>query len=394
MSLRRLLSTATARRAEVKEAKDQTHHGDLLQDAAPMTSTYRTLFMWPRSALRLIYKDVIAYYVAHVTLTLVYDFALNEKQREKMDGVSMFFRSGFPDMNGLAVDAVVMVSGFLFTMSVSRYFNVNFAMPGVQRVLICYIYGLKPADQFPDRRQWIEKYSKMILLMWALTFRTLSKPFRRKYPTLASLQSIHIYGTPLINDYERKALENCERQSYQAAGLQVFRWALTLLRQTMFHDGFLSSGESSKAIDALQHYKKTCGNVIKFIVRNIPLAASQSVIVTSYAYAILALLGRPFNHEDRVTSGFYGYFPLWSSAIMLMFFTWMRTALVVANPFGDDEYDIDCITVFDRHVQCVTKHVNYVNNDMDRDHFMHRSGCTIPDENTAETTYGPLYFFL
>ena len=374
MTISTFLSAQTTEEVEENSAKSETQTGDLLQDGDPLGTNYRTLAIWPRSALKLIYKDIIIYYILHITITMVYDFVLTKEQQRYLDAVSIFFRSGFPDLNGLAVDAVVMVSGFLFTMSVSRYFNVNFAMPGIQRVLIIYIYGLKSAEEFQGRSKWIKKYSKLILLKWALTFRTLSVPFRRKYPTIASLQSIEIFDSPLLNNYERGILEDCDRHSYQAAGLQVFRWSLTLVRQTMLQRGFLNAGDASKAIDALHLYKKSCGNIIKFVVRNIPLAATQTVICTSYAYAILNLLGRPFNAENRVSSGLYGYFPFWSSAIMFMFFTWMRTALLAANPFGDEEQDIDCIALFDSHIRCVVKHVSYVDNETNLRNFINLAG--------------------
>ena len=384
MDIRTLLSVKATVEAEESSAKIKTQYGDLLQDGAPLGSNYKTLIAWPRSALKLIYKDIIIYYILHISITLVYDFALTKEQQRYCDAVSIFFRSGFPDLNGLAVDAMVMVSGFLFTMSVSRYFNVNFAMPGVQRVLIVYMYGLKSVEEFQGRNKWIEKYSKLILLKWALTFRTLSVPFRRKYPTIASLQSIEMYGSPLLNDYELRVLEDCERHGYQAAGLQVFRWSLTLVQQTMLQRGFLNAGDASKAIDALHLYKKSCGNVIKFVVRNIPLAATQAVICTSYAYVILNLLGRPFNLEDRVTRSLYGYFPFWSSAIMFMFFTWMRTALLVANPFGDEEQDIDCLATFYSHIRCVIKHVSYIDSESDLQRFINMAGFGKSSANKNE----------
>jgi len=384
MDISTFLSTRLTVADEENLAKTETQYGDLLQDGSLLGCNYKTLTVWPRSALKLIYKDIIIYYVLHISITVIYDFALTKEQQQYCDAISIFFRSGFPDLNGLAVDAMVMVSGFLFTMSVSRYFNVNFAMPGVQRVLIIYIYGLKSTEEFQDRSKWIKKYSKLILLKWALTFRTISVPFRRKYPTIASLQSIEIFGSPLLNDYERQILEECEHQGHQGAGLQVFRWCLTLVRQTMLQRGFLNAGDASKALDALHLYKKSCGNVIKFVVRNIPLAATQAVICTSYAYAILNLLGRPFNLEDRVTNGLYGYFPFWSSAIMFMFFTWMRTALLAANPFGDEEQDVDCVSIFHGHIRCVIKHVSSVDNDSDLKNDVNLAGFS--KSNQIKTT--------
>ena len=349
--------------------------GDVLPDAGLMGGNYKTLLMWNRSVFQLVYKEVCIYYLLHVSLTLIYEFALAKEQQKSFDGMSEFFRSGNIDSNGLLVDAICMISGFLLTMSVSRYFNINFAMPGVQRVLVAYIYGLKSADEFDGKSQWIEKYSSLILLMWALTFRTLSYPFRRKYPTIASLQAIKIYGNPLMNDHERQILEDCERQDHQAAGIQVFMWSLTLLRQTYYQKGFLNSGDASKAIEALHVYKKACGNVMKFVSKNIPLSATQAVLAVVYAYGICHLLGRPFNSEQCIVRGLYGYFPFWATTIYFLFFTWLKVALVVANPFGKDDQDIDCVSVFQGHMQCIIDHVTYVNNEDEQIQFMKMSGC-------------------
>ena len=349
--------------------------GDILPDAGVNGGNYNTLLMWNRSVFQLIYKEVIIFYLLHIGLTLIYEYALTMEQQKNVDGMSEFFRSGNIDSNGLLVDAICMISGFLLTMSVSRYLNVNFAIPGVQRVLVAYIYKLKSADEFEGKSQWIEKYSSLVLLMWALTFRTLSHPFRRKYPTIASLQAIKIHDSPIINDNQRKILEDCERQDHQAAGIQAFIWSLTLLRQTYYQKGFLNSGDCSKAIEALHVYKKACGNVMKFVSKNIPLSATQAVLVVVYAYGICHLLGRPFNAEPRIVRGLYGYFPFWATTIYFLFFTWLKVSLVVANPFGKDDQDIDCLSLFQGHMQCMIDHVTYVNNEEDQIQFMKMSGC-------------------
>jgi len=349
--------------------------GDIVPDAGLIGGNYKTLLTWNRSVFQLVYKEVFIFYLLHVSLTLMYEFALTREQQKSVEGVSKFFRSGNIDSNGLLVDAICMISGFLLTMAVSRYLNINFAMPGVQRVLVTYIYGLKSADEFDGKTHYIEKYASLILLKWALTFRTLSHPFRRKYPTISSLQTIKLHGIPLINDHERQILEDCERKDNQAPGIQVFIWSLTLLRRTHSQKGFLNSGDASKAIEALHVYKKSCGNVMKFVSKNIPLSATQAVLVVVYAYGVCHLLGRPFDSEERIVRGLYGFFPFWATTIYFLFFTWLKVALVVANPFGKDDQDIDCISVFQGHMQCIIDHVTYVNYEDEQIQFMKMSGC-------------------
>ena len=355
----------------------KVYEGDVLPSAGSLGDNYRTLLVWDRSIFQLIYKDFIAYYTLHISLTLLYEHALSEEQQEHFDQVSLFFRGGFPDLNAFMVDAIVMITGFLLSMAVSRYFSVNYAVPGVQRALVVYIYGLKTSVEFAGKSRWIEKYANLILLKWALTFRMISHPFRAKYPTIASLQTIEMHGAPLLNDYERQMLEDCERRN-QPAGLLVYRWCLTLLRQTMLQKGFLDAGDASKAIEALHVYKKACGYVMKFISRNIPLAATQIVLITAYNFGILCLLGRPFNSHDPIVRGFYGYFPFWSSSILFMFFSWLKVAVAIANPFGEDSQNIDCIAMFNDHVKCITDHVFYANSQVDQAMFMEMSGCGMP----------------
>lgn len=352
----------------------RVYEGDVLPSAGSIGNNYRTLFIWDRSVFQLVYKDFIAYYVLHIGLTLLYEYALSKEQQGNFDQVSFFFRGGFPDLNAFMVDAIVMITGFLLSMAIGRYFSVNYALPGVQRVLIVYIYGLKTSVNFAGKSRWIEKYANLILLKWALTFRMVSRPFRVKYPTIASLQAIQMNGAPLLNDYERQMLEDCERRN-QATGLLVYRWCLTLLRQTMFQKGFLDAATASKSIEALHVYKKACGYVMKFVSRNIPLAVTQIVLITAYNFGILCLLGRPFNSSDRIVRGLYGYFPFWSSAILFMFFSWLKVAMVIANPFGKDRQDIDCIAMFNDHIKCISDHVFYANNQIDQLTFMEMSEC-------------------
>lgn len=370
---------------EIDHQKDvtQVYEGDVLASSGLLGNNYRTLLMWDRSVFQLIYRDFIAYYALHIGLTLLYEYALNEEQQGHFDQVSIFFRGGFSDLNAFMVDAIVMIAGFLLSMAISRYISVNYALPGVQRVLIVYTYGLKTSAEFAGKNRWIKKYANLILLKWALTFRMVSHPFRAKYPTIASLQAIQMHGAPLLNDYERKMLEDYERRD-QATGLLVYRWCLTLLRQTMLHKGFLSAADASKAIEALHVYKKACGYVMKFVSRNIPLAVTQIVLIAAYNFSILCLLGRPFNSSDQVVRNLYGYFPFWSSAVLFMFFSWLKVAMAIANPFGKDRQDIDCIAIFNDHMKCINDHVFYANSQIDQLMFMKMSGCGIPIQSTND----------
>lgn len=77
-------------------------------------------------------------------------------------------------------------------------------------------------------------------------------------------------------DHERVLLENKEAKGRKKIlPLFVIDWLLLLIKKTNKDARFMSGSDFSKNMDLILAFKKSCGNIIKFASKNIPIALIQ-----------------------------------------------------------------------------------------------------------------------
>ena len=150
-----------------------------------------------------------------------------------------------------------------------RWFSVVTSIAGTSKVITIFILSLK--EDLPQGFEMVQQYSRWILLSWTLTYRLICKPLRKLYPDLITLQN-----AALIQPHERLVLEEYERRGQgEQLPLVVLDWSLALLKRCNMQGQFYIPADCNRNVDAILAFKKSCGNTIKFLDKNIPFALLQ-----------------------------------------------------------------------------------------------------------------------
>lgn len=321
------------------ELDETVHTEGVAATATTFGESFRGIFQWERSFFKLVWKQAAIYYIIYVSVTLIYTFLLDSASRASFDAVASYFArytSSLP---------VVLLLGFFTSTALNRWFSIMQSIPGTNRPIALYVVSLK--DDVPDGHARVDRYARYVLLLWLLTFRIVCESLRRRYPSLAEIQK-----AGFLRDHERQLLEKHIEQpgGKKTVSLVVYDWLNALLRDTCQKGYFMVPNDFGRNIDAVQTLKKGGGNIIKFATKNIPVALIQAVTIAIYCYGLVSIMGHQVAEKHYLTSVMSGYFPLPYALPFFFYYAWLKVGRIATNPFGDDEDDINVLSIFNGHI--------------------------------------------
>lgn len=326
--------------ATVKMEMEETIRIDgVSSTASKFGESFRAIFRWERSFFKLVWKQAMIYYIIYVSITLTYSFALDNIGRTSFDAVASYlarYTSSLP---------VVLLLGFFTSTALNRWFNMLQIMPGTNRAIALFVVSLK--DDIPDGQARVDCYIRYVLLMWLLTFRIVCKPLRRRYPNLMSIQN-----AGFLRENERLLLEKHKEQpgGKKTSSLVVYDWLNAILRDTCQKSYFVVANDFGRNIDAVQALKKGGGTIVKFASKNIPVALIQAVTIAIYCFGLVSVLGHQITEKHYLTSVLSGYLPLPYALPFFFYYAWLKVGRIATDPFGDDEDDINILSIFNAHI--------------------------------------------
>lgn len=190
--------------------------------ASEFGESVKSLFRWKNSFFKLIWKQVVLYCLAYVTVTLIYNFALNRKQKANVEALAEQvgkYTTNLP---------VGLLLGFFTSSALNRWFSMTNSMPGTSQPISVFVDSLRV--ETPDGPERLEQYARYVLLLWLLTFRNVSKALRHKYPSLLAIQK-----SGFLTETERQVLELQKTKNPSGRvnlPLIVFDWLNVLIRDT------------------------------------------------------------------------------------------------------------------------------------------------------------------
>lgn len=312
--------------------------GTIEPTASRFGTSCLSLFHWKRSFFKLVWKQVIVYYIVYVALTLIYSHVFDKQQKANFDALARYVAK-----YGVSIP-VVLLLGFFNSVAMGRWFSMVSSVPGTSKIITQFIVTLK--DDLPEGKLIIDEYSRYVLLNWVLIFRMICKPLRKRYPTMMSLQA-----SGFLSAKERVYLEGIEdRGERNTLPLIVSNWLIIFLKEVNRRDYFGRPTDCEKHIDAVLALKKNGGSVIKFATNNIPVALIQSVTIAIYCFGFVSVIGHQFSEKSVYTRIISGYFPFLYAMPYFLYYAWLKVGRIAADPFGEDEDDIDIVDLFQKHV--------------------------------------------
>ena len=317
---------------------EQVLDGTIEPTASKFGTSCLSLLHWRRSFFKLVWKQAIIYYTVYVTLTLVYGHVLDEDQKAGLEALARY-----ASKYGVSIP-VVLFLGFFNSAAIKRWFSMVSSIPGTSRIITQFVVTLK--DDLADGHSLIDTYSRYVLLNWALMLRLVCKPLRKRYPTMMSLEA-----SGLLSPAERIHLESMElRGGGRTLPLVVSNWLVVFLKDVERRHCFLRATDCDRHVDAVLALKKSGGNVIKFASNNIPTALIQSVTIAIYCFGFISVIGHQFSERSTYTRIISGYLPFLYAMPYFLYYAWLKVGRIAADPFGEDEDDIDIVALFRSHV--------------------------------------------
>ena len=316
----------------------QVLDGTIEATASKFGTSCLSLLHWRRSFFKLVWKQAAVYYIIYVSLALIYNHVLDEHRKTSFKSLA-----GYLSKYSVTIP-VVLLLGFFNSAAIKRWFSMVSSIPGTSKIITRFIVSLK--DDLPDGQDIIDQYSRYVLLNWVLMLRIVCKPLRKRYPTLMSLQA-----SGFLSCRERIHLEGVEeRGEGSSLPLIVSNWLLVFLKQIDRSQCFAAGTDLERHVDAVLALKKSGGSVIKFAGNNIPVALIQSVTIAIYCFGFTSVLGHQFNEANVYTSLISCYLPFLYAMPYFLYYAWLQVGRIAANPFGEDEDDIDVVDLFQQHV--------------------------------------------
>ncbi|XP_032779506.2 bestrophin-4 [Daphnia magna] len=337
----------------------------------------KTLFRWKGSIYRLVWRHFLLYYVLYVTLSLIYEFVLNNSGKRHFEAVTRYFSKSASTLN------LMIMLGFFTSTTLQRLFTMQTAVPGTAKTISTFLMSLK--TDLPEGSIIVFQYARWAVLSWILALRSVCKPLRKKYPDMISLQR-----KGLLRPFERLILERAETDGeLTPRPLIVIDWMLLLLKECLTYGRYNNKSSHHKNVEMLLAFKKSCGNMIKFATKNMPHAVIQAVILAVYYFGLVTMMardlssplpipyqslqagkpdaqGESFNEDsvdeiltykdtsrpdqDVIVKAIILYVPLMPLMQFFIFFAWLTFGRMAVNPFGEDETDIDIEHLLQSHI--------------------------------------------
>ncbi|VDN53031.1 unnamed protein product [Dracunculus medinensis] len=282
---------------------------------------FKLLFRWKASIWKIVIKELFVWIIAFFGISFIFrtPFFLTQNQKFLIEKLANYFDTYLNSIN------LTFILGFFVSNIAVRWDEVIKNMGYIESFAI-YVSNFIRGDDEETRmvRRSIVRY---ICLAQILVFRDISVDIRKRFPTLDS-----IVRAGYMLDHEKQRLESI-KSDYNQYWIP-FSWA------------------SSRIINMRKRDK---------IASDMLMNGLYDMICTAvYFYFGVCLISRQF---IRLNNSHYGYADLVSPVMTMVQFVfyvgWMKVALNLLNPFGDDDDDFECNFLVDKNLAvslCIVDH--------------------------------------
>lgn len=307
----------------------------------PFIKCFIKFFNCLKSLFKLVWKEILVYYIICLIFALIYTFALDSTQQAQFESVLSYFQRHASNI------PIVLMLGFFTSTSLSRWFDTMRDIPGTSQVILIFTQSLQGKKYIQDGREILDRYTRYVLLYWLLTFRVVCPPLRERFPSL-----LNIEDTGFLLKAERLVLEKYEKLpgGKSTTSLVVYEWLNLFLKDIMTSGKFLNTADYRRNLDAIRTLKKSAGKIVKLASNNILMSLAQLVTLTIYCYGVLSILGHQLAEKDKHIFIINIIFPSPNALSFFFYYVWLMLGRIALNPFEENERNIDLVKKFREYV--------------------------------------------
>jgi len=310
-----------------------------MSDVKEACQTCGLLFRWQGSIYKILWKEVLIYFLSYILLGVIYKFVLDGDAKASFEMVALCcakYADSIP---------VVLMLGFFTGTVMQRWWAVYNTIPGTAKIITLATFYMKRSHA--DISKWLRTLTRYIILAWMLGMRNTCQPLRKKFPDLEAIEE-----AGYLLKHEKEILYRVEAQDGASKMcLQVTNWALLLIREGRDAGYFENPSDATRLFEPVLAFKKSCSSVLKFQSTPIPLSFIQAVTLTVNIFAVVSLMGKQFVDFNTKLMVIDCYLPILPAMQYLAYLSWLKLGEVSVNPFGEDDDDFDIIGLFDNHVK-------------------------------------------
>ena len=349
-------------------------------------STLKLLFTWRGGIFQAIWIDLLIFLSAYAGISCTYRFVLfhDENNKQWFEKFCVYFHKYE------AVIPLGFVLGFFVTQIVGRWWEMfnQLSWPDTLALnLAIYLPG-------GGAKKAVRRYVvRLVNLASIMCLRRVSSAVARRFPT-----DHHLVEAGLMTKAEMTKMENINREVNNVHQTSWYPLQLAQARLLKSREqGWISSDWMLTQLqDNINRIAFFNGNLLCYAWVNIPLIYTQLVTVAVNIYFMVCLFSRQYLQPTLYTiiDGQYVnvgqnmsipgtvnvvgytdniadfYFPLFTVLEFIFYIGWLKVALILLNPFGDDEEDFDINYIIDRNYQVSFLMVNGDPDDEDSDEII------------------------
>jgi len=311
----------------------------------------KVMTTWRGSLYKLTKYDLLIYMLLYAIISLTYHHALNEKQKRNFEIIVTYCN------NNRAMIPLTFVLAFYMNHVVQRWWETWKMIPWPFSIAIKVNTFLPGKDD--DRRQIRRNVVRYICLSITETYRMLSVPVKKRFPTYQ-----HLVDAGLLTNNEMEAV-NCAKMHSEY--LTTFYWMPMVWAGNLLKDaetkGLISERYVAELMNEIAKIRSICGDLISYDWISVPLIYSQLVTLAVYSYFAAALFGRQHlgkTHEFVDMGHQVSLVPLFLILEFSFFVGWLKAAECLLNPYGEDDDDFETNLLIDTNIQSCYLYVDTV----------------------------------
>ena len=291
-----------------------------------------------------------------MAISLVYRFALDEEQAEAFESLIRWVHKNSSQL------PLTFMLGFYVSLVMKRWWGQYVTLPWPDDVASYskVAIGKDPKQEAGDDehlkiRRTIVRYC---LLSYVLCLRRISLRLRQHYPSMD-----HLVTTKLVRKDEAALIgeeKSEDMKSYGGSNWWLpIKWNIDIIRKAQI-DGRIQSHISYQfLVGKVCDFRKELKKVASYSHNTIPLVYTQVVHLSVYIYFAVQLVGEQWIKLDGKGDEELDLFcPIFLTFKFLFYFGWLKVAVNMYNPFGNDDEDFHLIDLINRHIKVAPKLVD------------------------------------
>ncbi|CAL2036856.1 unnamed protein product [Caenorhabditis brenneri] len=297
----------------------------------------RMIFKWRGSLWEAVYKELIVWICAYTIVSLIYRFALTGSQKDLFERFGEYCdaRMGYLPLN--------FVLGFFCNIIIRRWLKLYTSLGNIDNIALFVSAYVRGKD---DRARQIRRnIIRYCVLSQCLVFRDIHVGVRRRFPTLEAVAQA---GIMLPHELEKFNSIKSRYQKYWVS----FNWALELLNVAKAEKSIDGDNSRNAIAQEISKFRAALTTVSMYDWVPIPLMYPQLVNMAVHTYFFLCVFTRQFfiSADAHNKTEVDLYIPFMTIIEFIFYMGWLKVAMELLNPFGEDADDFDCNLLIDRNL--------------------------------------------